>query len=259
MKFCKILMIGVALLAAVSCSTPKDIVYFQDMKPGETELAVTAPVEIKVRAKDKLSIIVSTQDEKLSELFNLSSSNQQTSQTGVKLGYTVDTEGYINFPVLGKLKLAGMTREQIAEYITNELKTRELVKDPVVIVDFMNLSVSVLGEVSSPGRYDIDRDNYTVLNAISAAGDLSINGRRGNVKVLRAVNGKQTVYEMNLCDASTIYSSPAYYLQQDDVIYVEPNANKARQSTVNGNTLLTPAFWMSAVSFLMSIVVLVVK
>ena len=259
MKFCKILMIGVALLAAVSCSTPKDIVYFQDMKAGETELAVTEPVEIKVRAKDKLSIIVSTQDEKLSELFNLSTRNQQTSQTGVKMGYTVDTDGYINFPVLGKLKLEGMTREQIAEFITNELKTRELVKDPVVIVEFMNLSVSVLGEVSSPGRYDIDRDNYTVLNAISAAGDLSINGRRVNVKVLREENGKQKVYEMDLCDASTIYSSPAYYLQQDDVVYVEPNANKARQSTVNGNTLLTPAFWMSAVSFLMSIVVLIAK
>lgn len=259
MRFCKILPLVVTVLMAVSCSAPKEIAYFQDLQPGVTELAVTSPVEIKVRPKDKLSILVNSQDQKLNELFNLQNPSSSNSSNRVELGYTVDSDGFITFPVLGKVKVGGMTREQIAGYLTEQIKERELIKDPVVIVEFMNLCVSVLGEVNNPGRIDIDRDNMTILDALSEAGDLTIFGKREKVLVLRHENGKQRVYGINLCSADHIYNSPVYYLQQNDVVYVEPNNTKARQSTVNGNTVRSTSFWLSLASFLTSIVVLIAK
>lgn len=266
MKFCKILSLTIMVLAAVSCSTPKEISYFQDLQPGITELTITDPVEIKVRPKDKLSILVNAQDQKLTNMFNLPILSQQigleaTSSNisrGIS-GYTVDTNGYINFPVLGKIKVEGMTREQIAEYLTGQLKEQELIKDPVVTVEFMNLSVSVLGEVNKPGRISINRDNMTILDALSEAGDLTIFGKREKVLVLRQENGKQRVYDVNLCAANRLYSSPVYYMQQNDVVYVTPNDTKARQSTVNGNTVRSTSFWISLASLITSIAVLIVK
>lgn len=267
MKFCKILSLTLMVLAAVSCSTPKEISYFQDLQPGVTELTITDPVEIKVRPKDKLSILVNAQDQKLTNMFNLPILSQQigldnTGSSGTSRGvsgYTVDTNGYINFPVLGKVKVEGMTREQIAEYLTAQIKEQELIKDPVVTVEFMNLGVSVLGEVNKPGRISINRDNMTILDALSEAGDLTIFGKREKVLVLRQENGKQRVYGINLCSADHIYTSPVYYLQQNDVVYVTPNDTKSRQSTVNGNTVRSTSFWISLASLITSIAVLIVK
>ena len=152
-----------------------------------------------------------------------------------------------------------MTRDQVADYIRRELIGRDLVKDPVVIVQFMNLSVAVLGEVKSPGRVPIEKDKITILDAIADAGDLTIDGERTNVKIIRTDGAKQSVYEVDLTDANSVYNSPVFYLQQDDVVYVTPNNKARRGSTVNGNTLQTYAFWMSLATFLMSIGVLVFK
>ena len=267
MKFCKILLLILMVLAAVSCSTPKEISYFQDLQPGVTELTITDPVEIKVRPKDKLSILVNAQDQKLTNMFNLPIVSQQIGQEstgssgtsrGVS-GYTVDSFGDINFPVLGKIRVEGMTREQIADYLTKQLKEQELIKDPVVTVEFMNLGVSVLGEVNKPGRISINRDNMTILDALSEAGDLTIFGKREKVLVLRQEDGKQRVYGVNLCSADHIYTSPVYYLQQNDVVYVIPNNTKSRQSTVNGNTVRSTSFWISLASLITSIAVLIAK
>ena len=267
MKFIKILSLTLMVLAAVSCSTPKEISYFQDLQPGVTELAITDPVEIKVRPKDKLSILVNAQDQKLTNMFNLPIVSQQIGQEstgssgtsrGVS-GYTVDSFGDINFPVLGKIRVEGMTREQIADYLTKQLKEQELIKDPVVTVEFMNLGVSVLGEVNKPGRISINRDNMTILDALSEAGDLTIFGKREKVLVLRQEDGKQRVYGVNLCSADHIYTSPVYYLQQNDVVYVIPNNTKSRQSTVNGNTVRSTSFWISLASLITSIAVLIAK
>ncbi|MGM9779606.1 MAG: polysaccharide biosynthesis/export family protein [Prevotella sp.] len=259
MKSCKIISLTLMVLAAVSCSTPKEISYFQDLQPGVTELTITDPVEIKVRPKDKLSILVNSQDQKLNELFNLQNTSGNTSSNRIELGYTVDTKGFINFPVLGKVKVGGMTREQIAEHLTEQIKEQELIKDPVVTVEFLNLGVSVLGEVNNPGRIKIDRDNMTILDAISEAGDLTIYGKREKVLVLRQENDKQRVYGVNLCSADHIYTSPVYYLQQNDVVYVTPNDTKSRQSTVNGNTVRSTSFWISLASLITSIAVLIAK
>ena len=267
MKFIKILSLTLMVLAAVSCSTPKEISYFQDLRPGVTELTITDSVEIKVRPKDKLSILVNAQDPKLTNMFNLPIVSQQIGQEstgssgtirGVS-GYTVDSFGDINFPVLGKIRVEVMTREQIADYLTKQLKEQDLIKDPVVTVEFMNLGVSVLGEVNKPGRISINRDNMTILDALSEAGDLTIFGKREKVLVLRQEDGKQRVYGVNLCPADHIYTSPVYYLQQNDVVYVIPNNTKSRQSTVNGNTVRSTSFWISLASLITSIAVLIAK
>lgn len=260
-----------AVWGLVACSTPARITYFQDLRPGESEQQVVAATEIKVRPGDKLSIIVNSRDPQLTQLFNLpyvtqqigrgststSSSSSATSQ-GVS-GYTVDEQGMIDFPVLGKIEIAGKNREEIAAFIKEELLAKNLVKDPVVTVEYMNLCISVLGEVASPGRYSIDRDKVTLLDAISMAGDLTIYGKREKVLVLREENGVQRVYGVNLCSAEHLYTSPVYYLRQNDVVYVEPNNVRARQATVNGNNVRSTSFWISLASLLTTIAVLVFK
>lgn len=152
-----------------------------------------------------------------------------------------------------------MNREEVAEFIRRELISRDLAKNPIVTVEYLNLSVSVMGEVSRPGLYNFNKENFTILDALSAAGDLTIFGMRNNVKVLREDNGKQKVYEVNLNSGQDLMKSPVYYMKQNDVIYVEPNSTKARTSTPNGNSVLTPSFWISIASFAVTIAVLVIK
>lgn len=258
--------LGVLLFLA-SCSSTKKISYFQDLEPGVSEQKIDRSYELTLRPKDKISIIVNSRDPLLSDLFNLPILSRQIGQTtkggngtaqGIS-GYTLDNEGNIDFPVLGKINIAGKTREEVAEYIKSELISRSLIKDPVVTVEFMNLSISVLGEVNNPGRYFVDRDKPTILDAISMAGDLTIYGYREKVLVLREEGGVQRVYGVNLCSAEHLYSSPVYYLQQNDVIYVEPNNVRARQSTVNGNNVRSTSFWISLASLLTTISVLIFK
>lgn len=260
-----------AVWGLVACSTPARITYFQDLRPGESEQQVVAATEIKVRPGDKLSIIVNSRDPQLTQLFNLpyvtqqigrgstsTSSSSSAASQGIS-GYTVDEEGRIDFPVLGKIEIVGKNREEIAAFIKEELLAKNLVKDPVVTVEYMNLCISVLGEVASPGRYSIDRDKVTLLDAISMAGDLTIYGKREKVLVLREENGVQRVYGVNLCSAEHLYTSPVYYLRQNDVVYVEPNNVRARQATVNGNNVRSTSFWISLASLLTTIAVLVFK
>ena len=259
-----ILTIGVTLLS--SCKAPKEVVYFQDLKPGESEVKLPAMQAITVQPEDKISIIVNSRDPQLTDLFNLPYVTRQLGQSantytvgtsqGVS-GYTVDANGEIDFPVLGKIYVAGKKREEIATYIKNELMRENLVKDPVVTVEFLNLCVSVLGEVNTPGRFSIDRDRLTVLDALSMAGDLTIYGNRGKVMVLRQEGGMQRVYGIDLTSGEQVYTSPAYYLQQNDVVYVEPNNVKARQSTVNGNNVRSTSFWISLASLLTSVAILI--
>lgn len=265
-----LLLPGMLLLS--SCNASKNVVYFQDLTPGESEIALASSPAIKIGPEDKISIIVSCRDPQLAMLFNLprvsmqidqavttSSSGSSTAQSQGVSGYTVDRNGEIDFPVLGKIKVAGMDREEIAAYIKSELLRQNLVKDPVVTVEYMNLCFSILGEVNNPGRFSIDRDHVTLLDALSMAGDLTINGNRKKVMVMRQENGKQRVYGVDLTSGEYVYTSPAYYLQQNDVVYIEPNDMKARQSTVNGNNVRSTAFWLSLASFLTTIAVLVFK
>lgn len=180
MKFCKTMIVAASVLVLGACSTSKEITYFQDLRPGESELTLVSPTEIKIMPKDKLSILVNSQDLRLTNLFNLPVASQQigqetssSSSRGVS-GYTVDSNGNIDFPVLGAIHIEGMTREEVAAHIKKELQSHDLVKEPVVTVEYMNLTVSVMGEVNKPGRYNIEKDHVTILDALSQAGDLTI-------------------------------------------------------------------------------------
>lgn len=262
---CALFLLTLGTIVLSSCGSSKKVVYFQDLKPGETEITLPPVQAITVQPEDKISIIVNSRDPQLTNLFNLPYVSKQLGSTsqfgngnnqGIS-GYTVDAGGYIDFPVLGKVHVAGLKREEIAEHIKNELVTKNLVKDPVVTVEFMNLCVSVMGEVNNPGRFAIDRDRITILDALSMAGDLTIYGNRQKVLVLRQENGQQRVYGVNLTSGEHVYTSPAYYLQQNDVVYVEPNSVRSRQSTVNGNNVRSTSFWISLASLLTSIGILI--
>lgn len=242
-----------AALLLSACTTPKNITYFPELTTGST-VQTQQLQPIRILPQDQLSIRVYTADEELTKLFNLTST-QNSSTTGTRGNfYTVDSQGNINFPVVGQLHIGGMTREEAAKYIEQQLRSRDLVKSPIVTVEYMNTGVAILGAVRSPGRYDFNRDELTILDAIAMAGDLQINGMRENILVLRDLgNGRQEAYRVNLLDAKELASSPAYYLQQDDVIYVEPNDKAKRESTPIGNSPYTPSFWLSLASFAMTI------
>lgn len=244
--------VAVAAIVALfsSCSTPKDITYFQDFNPG-TSIVVQNPVEIKFKADDEIRILVSTREKELSDMFSLyanSGSGGGGNESSRGSRYTIDSEGCIRFPILGKIHVAGLNRQELQETIRNMIMEKQLVKDPIVTVDYSNLYVIVLGDVGT-GRVNIDRDKFTLLDALGASGDLAITGQRQNVKVIRENYGKKTIYEVNLCSAEDLYASPVYYLQQNDVIYVEMNNKQKRNATVMGNSTATPAFWMSLASF----------
>lgn len=250
-----------------SCATPRQITYFQDLHDGVNKTITNSKI-VRVKPEDKISIIVKSKDPQLAELFNLPIVSYRVGQGSTSaLGsgsqqvtlYSVNSKGFIDFPVLGEIYVEGQTREEIASNIKQKLMDQNLIKDPVVTVEFDNLSYSVLGEVNRPGKFVIDRDRVTILDAISAAGDLTIYGKRDNITVLRHEYNKETVYTINLCSGNDMFESPAYYLQQNDVVYVEPNDARARQSTVNGNNVRSTSFWLSLASLLTTIGVLVFK
>lgn len=238
------------------CRAPQDIAYFQDVE--ETTLQIPNQGEIRIKPDDKLAIIIKTMEPQLSSLFNLEIISDRVGDQNISLSgmsrYTVSPQGTIDMPVIGLVKVEGMTRTELAAFIKGELMGRNLAKDPVVTVDFSNFGVSVLGEVNNPGRYEINRDRLTILEALSLAGDLKIEGKRENVKVVRENGGEAKTYKVDLTNLNELTQSPAYYLSQGDVVYVEPSDMKKRQATTNGNNLYSTSFWISVASLLTSVV-----
>lgn len=266
-------LLALSLCVYLMGCTPKNVAYFQDMQNNTFDVSKIKQ-DFRIQPHDKLSIIVKSKDPQLSNLFNLpvytnriGTNNDRQANTTLNFNgssegtsyYTVDKKGDIDFPLLGELHVEGMNRSELAGFIKGELMGRNLVKDPVVTVEFLNHGVSVMGEVRGPGRYDINKDNLNVLEALALAGDLDIQGRRDNVAVIREENGKIITYRLDLTNAETLMQSPGFYLKQNDIIYVEPNEVKKRQTTVNGTTALQASFWVSVLSLLTSVAVLVFK
>lgn len=267
MRFNKLtaLLSIIVIMVISSCSTPKDVAYFQEM-------AIQTPSHIDVKSLvikpyDKLSIIVNSRDPMVANMFNLPYTNRTLGQTvsqgsgtaqGVSV-YTVNEQGDIDFPELGTIHLGGLTRMEAAGLIKGMLIGRDLVKDAVVTVELVNAQASVLGEVNRQGRYPIDRDDMTILDLLGCAGDLTIYGMRDNVKLIRTVDGVQTTYQVNLLSGNDLTSSPAYYIQQGDVVYVEPNPTRKRQSQLNANTVQSTSFWISLASLAVTITAIIVR
>lgn len=259
------ILFAAAAIGASSCKAPQNVAYFQD---NESIVTIANQQPIKVRPDDKISIVVKSKDPAVSDLFNLPVYSQRigtgsvNNSNGTQLreyrpsttdgasSYTVTPEGYIDFPVLGRLKVTGMTRSELAAFIKGELMGRDLVKDPTVTVEFINTGVNIIGQVKNPGRYDINADHISIIEALSMAGDLDIGGRRDNVRVLREEDGQIKTYNVDLTNLKELAASPVYFLRQNDIVYVEPNDMKKRESTVNGNNALSTSFWISVASLI---------
>ena len=256
-----LLMLAVGMMVIASCAVPNNIGYFQDA--AEVSNMTSIPVNgIKVQKGDKLFIQVKVQgNEEINRMFSMmggsgSYSANITSTQNSPYGYTVNDNGDIGFPVVGNIHVEGLTRPEVERLVKQRIEESGQARDVTVTAMFMNLHFSVLGEVTSAGQYTIDRDEITILEALSMARDLTINGKRENVLVFREVDGKQKVYTVDLTKAQDVINSPVYYLQQNDVVYVEPNNMKKRQSTVNGNNVYSTSFWISVTSLLTSVLVL---
>lgn len=263
MKKLKFLVI-VCCLALASCKTYKNINYIQDVQVNTTE-SIAENQGIRIQPKDMLSIVVSSKTPELAMAFNLPVVSYQAGSEVVSnggnmrlLGYVVDNDGNIDFPLLGKIQVAGLTRWQLQELIKQQIVNAGLMKELVVTVEFMNFKVSIMGEVNAPGSYTINGDKVTILEALSMAKDLTIFGKRDGVYVIREENGKRTTYNVDLRSVD-LFNSPAYYLRQNDVVYVEPNKVRAGQSTINENSLKSVSLWISISSFLTSLAVLIFK
>ncbi len=256
------ILLVLLVVSAASCSTYKKINYIQDAQL-DTALTMIANQGILIQPMDMISIVVSSRDPELARIYNLPVVTYQAgSESSVSnfnqrlIGYSVDNDGNIQFPELGTIHVAGLNRWQLAELIREKLSS--LVKDAVVTVQFMNFKISVTGEVTSPGVFDISGDKITIFEAISLARNLTIYGRRDGVYVIREQNGSRTIYQVDLRTVD-MFNSPAYYLQQNDVVYVEPNKVRAGQSTINENNLKSVSLWVSIGSFLSTLATLFIS
>lgn len=230
------LILILSTFVATSCASRKNLVYFQD-EPVEEGLSVNEPEQLVYKPDDILTINVSALDPETVIAFTLPVVSNNTGGIGAQgaiqqQSYLVDYNGNIEFPVLGTIKIAGLNRTQLTKMLTERIK--EYANDPIVNVRLVNFTITIIGEVTSPGTFTIQDERITLLEALGMARDLTIFGKRKNVLLIREIDGKKKFAKIDLTSINTI-SSPLYYLQQNDVIYVEPNKARIRSSTYNQN------------------------
>lgn len=242
----------------VSCQSYKKVPYLQDVEVVEQATQSVNLYDARIMPKDLLTIVVSCTSPELAVPFNLTVATQNSVATGttsqpVLQQYLVDNEGKINFPVLGELKIGGLTKKDAEQMIVEKLKP--YIKEiPIVTVRMVNYKISVIGEVARPGTFTISNEKVNLLEALAMAGDMSVWGLRDNVKLIReGADGKQEIITLDMNKAETILS-PYYWLQQNDIVYVTPNKAKARNSDIGNSTSL----WFSATSILVSLASLLV-
>ena len=252
-RFASVIVVSVVALLAISCNpnTYKNINYFQDVTADSTWFSPTQG-GVVIQPMDQLSIIVSSSRPELAAQFNLPVASYQAGSEIASLnnsyqrllGYVVDNEGNVDVPVLGPIHVAGLNRWEVASLIKEKLVTGGLLADPVVTVEYMNFKISVLGEVNNAGTFSITGDKITVLEALAMARDMTIYGRRDNVMVYREKDGTRQVFTLDLTDTAFM-DSPAFFLQQNDMVYVTPNKVRAGQSTINQNNVKSVGFWVT--------------
>ena len=259
-----------AILILSSCASRRTLVYLQDMEELK-EYPVYQKYEAVIHRDDRLSITVSCKNPELTLPFNIpGSSDYSVGMDGevtavmpatpgtdnTNKGYLVDVNGEIDFPVLGKLRVEGLTRNQLTEMIKRRLIDEDLIKDPIVTVNFQNFKITVLGEVGSPGIYDIKGERITLLEAIAKAGDVTDEGRVDRVAVIREYGNKRRIQFHDL-RSREIFNSQCYYLQQNDIVYVEPSSAKARDKAQRTFSMFSMA--LSFITTITSIIVMAVS
>ncbi len=262
MKKLFFIIIAFAMILS-SCSTPKQVAYFQDVSGRDTLITYVGFSPLKVQPGEKLMIVVHSSVPELAATFNLpvvgyrlgtGNTGQEYNSTYATMSYTVSPEGTIDFPVLGIIKVEGMTRNEVAEYIKRRLVYESHCTDAIVNVELYNAYVNVMGEVNRPGRYELTQDNVTIFDVLSQASDLNVLGLRQNVMVSRKTPEGTQIYKLDMTNMKQVLSSPAYMMQQGDLVYVEPNNVRKRETTINGNNLLNTSFWISLASLAASII-----
>ena len=251
------LFVGIlALLVASSCVSRKEIAYFQNM--SELDAAIDASkTNLEIQPNDLLTITVSAANIEAVQPFNLpvtSAPSLAGGMTGrVELqSYLVDSDGNIEFPVLGTVHVGGLTRQQLTEKLKNEIS--RYVQNPIVNIKIINFQVTVLGEVNRPGTFTVPDERISLSKALGLAGDLTIYGRRDNVLIIRETGEKEQYAYVDLTD-SELLNSPYYYLQQNDVVYVEPNSAQMQGASYNRNA----SVYISIASVLISLIVVIAR
>ncbi len=242
----------------LSCAQRKDVVYYQDID-DMTPQSNSSSYEIKIQQDDLLSIIVSAEDPEIAAPFNLSSVITQQSNNLNNVGgqmtmqlYLVDTQGNIEFPVLGKLKVSGLTRTEVMQMLHEKIST--YIKNPIINLRIANFKVSIQGEVINPGSFPVNSERITLIEAIALAGDLTIYGKRNNILIIRETNGVKSFNRVDITNAAFL-NSPFYYLAQNDVVYVEPNKSRINAAAVGPNTGVI----ISISSLLITLITLIVS
>lgn len=236
-----LLLTILCVMMMFSCRSTKEAVYFNNQPEGE--FAINNPLSQQpIVANDILSITVSSLNPEASAVYN-SASKAPTS-------YLVEKDGSFQFPVLGKIQAAGLTKAQLTDYLRNTLIEKKLLLDPIVTVAYLNFRVTILGEVAKPMVVNVPNEKISLLEALGMAGDLTIYARRDNVMLIREENGKRLIKRINL-NSSDLFNSEYYFLKSNDIIYAQPNKSKIF-STSNTRQILPVVF--SAISLLALVV-----
>lgn len=244
------------LLVFSSCVSKKEIVYFQNDEIDQSKVSNSYKTIIK--PDDVLQITITALDIEAVRPFNLAAVTYSTSSNSAigvaqQQTYLVDNKGEIDFPVIGKIKIGGLTRDETIELLRSKLSP-DYIKDPNINIRIANYKISVMGDVRRPGSYNIPNERITILDALALAGDVNISGRRNNILIIREEAGKKTQYRVDL-RSNKLLTSPVYYLQQNDVVYVEPNYARIQSASANSNTTL----FISITGLLITIISLLIR
>lgn len=256
MKITKFIYLVMWALLLSGCTAIQRTAYIQDVQDNAA-VNVAHESQIRIKPHDRLTVVVSSKDPELASPFNVMTSynsltNSPMGQTSVSGSQslqirTVDAEGNLYMPIIGNVQCVGKTRTELADVIAKRIIDGGYIADAAVNIQFADMKLFVMGEVARPGEFDVTRDQVTILEALAMAGDMTIYGNRENVTVVRKENGQTKTYRVNLLDAQC-FASPAYYLQQGDVVYVQPKKQRAATGEINQNR----SFWISIASTFLS-------
>lgn len=244
------------IVVFASCAPKKNIIYYQDSDTANLKSVEEIYAHPKIQINDVLNIEVSALNPKSVAPFSNSVGEDKASSNQIALlklkGYLVNKEGEINFPQLGKIKVKGKTTQELQSEIQKELS--DFIVSPIVSVRIINYKFTIEGEVNRPGTYESTEELLTLPQALGMAGDLTINGKRKNIKIIREVDGKREIKTIDLTKTDWL-NSPYYYVQSNDIVYVEPNNPRVKQAGFIGNT----ATLLSALSVILSAIVLITR
>lgn len=260
MKQLRLFVFATVALLLASCAAQKRAWYIQDVQASTAEEIVRSG-QIRIKPLDRLIVVVNSKDPELAVPFN--SSTSYSSLSGILSSnvsgqeslqaFTVDEEGMLEMPVIGKIECKGMTRSELERAIAEKIIAGGYINDPTVNIQFADMKISIIGEVTNPGYYDIKRDKVSIFDALAMAGDMTVYGVRDQVIVAREANGTRTIEYLDLT-SKDVFDSPAFYLQQNDVVYVKPNKYRAQTGSINQNR----NFYLSLAGTVVSVATLII-